>query len=233
MDGMVFDHDSDEDDDIGHLHTGTFAAGRQSTPQDEGEDQDDKEKGKKSGGIFGDQGGVLFDEADGFDSTDLQGLPYYDFVSARRKGLPLRKRMTDQAEQYLRTFIDDAELRSHIYEVAASERGYPTLLLDTGHIVQFHLYANDLDRVRVSSDIDPEIGVRLAMKAFAAAGKSLDPKDVKFGNSPEFERRMKPIWVAEYKRIQGGAGRKPHIDIPRSSDPVSTTSVRRAPTVGI
>ena len=233
MDGMVFDHDSGDDDEIGHLHTGTFTSGDRAASEDEPHDED-KGKGKQSGGIFGDGGGVFFDEADGFDPTDLQGLPYYDFVSARRKGLPLRRRMNDQAEQYLRTFIDDADLRDHVYEVASSsEHGYPTLLMDTGHIVQFHLYANDLQRVRVSRDIDPEIGVRMAMKAFAAAGKSLDPKDVKFGTSPEFEARMKPIWVAEYKRIQGGAGRKPHIDIPRSSSRSASDSVvRRAPKVG-
>jgi hypothetical protein len=224
MDGMMFDHE-DEDEQSLHVDTGSF------TSTDAGDKDKGGKKGKQGGGIFSEgtteREGVFFDETDGFDPTELQGLPYYDFISARRKGLPLRRRMTDQSDQYLRSFLDEADLREHVYEVEASEHhGHPTLLLDTGHLIQFQLYSNDLQRVRVSADIDPEIGVRIAMKAFLAAGKSINPKDVKFGSSEDFEKRMKPVWTRCYTDMQ--RGRTPHIDIGVSSKPsVPRASMRR------
>ena len=217
MDGMIFDHDAEEEEQL-HVHTGSFTS---EDVEDNDKDKDGKGKKGKQGGAAGtggifDDGKIYFDrdEMDGFDATELQGLPYYDFVSARRKGLPLRSRMTEQAEQYLKTFLDDPALRAHVLEVASSENGHPTLLLDTGSIIQFQLYANDLERVRVSADIEPEIGVAMAIRAFQAAGKSINPNDVKFGLSERFKAVMEPEWKRQYAQIQKS---HPTIDLGTSS----------------
>ena len=93
MDGMVFDHDSgDDDDEIGHLHTGTFHVHRDATRTSEDEEHDGDEgksgdKGKQSRAASSAMKAA-------FSSTKrmasirrtCRALPYYDFVSARRKG---------------------------------------------------------------------------------------------------------------------------------------------------
>ena len=86
--------------------------------------------------------------------------------------------------------------------MAFSKRGYPTLLLDNGEIVQYQHTQGRLERVRVSPDLDAEQAVRYAMAGFLAAGESIDPKHVKFGRSPEFQARMMPIWTREWRKIQ-------------------------------
>ncbi len=166
--------------------------------EEETEDGEGGEQGGDSGG-----GGVIFDETEtDFDQTELQGMQLPSLRKAIKKGLKLFSRVTKESEQYLKNFLPDKDLRSRVVEIAISRRGHPTLLLDKGEIVQYQLSRGKLDRVRVSPDLEAEQAVRYAMAGFIAAGESINPKHVKFGRSPEFEARMKPVWVQEWKRMQ-------------------------------
>jgi hypothetical protein len=166
------------------------------------EDTDEGEEGGQGGGEGG-GGGVYFEETEhDFDAAELQGMSLPGLRTALKKGLKLVNRLSKQSEHFLRGFLPDPALRARVVEMTISERGHRTLLLDKGEIVQYQHSLGKLDRVRVSPDLDAERAVKFAMAGFIAAGESINPKHVKFGRSPEFEARMKPIWVKEWKRIQ-------------------------------
>jgi hypothetical protein len=173
------------------------------TDQDENDHDSDEgdETGQQTGSGGG--GGVHFEETEtDFDATELQGLSLPIFRNALKKGLKLASRLTKQSERYLSHFLPEVGLRSRVIEATLSENGHPTLLLDKGEIVQYQITAGKLERVRVSPDLDAERAVKYAMAGFIAAGESINPKDVKFGRSPEFQARMKPIWIREWNKIQ-------------------------------
>ena len=192
--------------------------------------EEDEEDGEGEGGGGG--GGVTFEEVEhdtDFDPTELQGLSLPILRRSLKKGFKLVSQLTKQSETYLRNFLPDISLRSRVLEVTRSERGHPTLLLDKGQIVQYQFSkGSKLERVRVSPDLEAERAVKYAMAGFIAAGESIDPKDVKFGRSPEFEARMRPVWTREWQKIQE-ENRRPGIDIPRST----FTSARGGPAPGI
>ena len=193
----------DESDHLAAAESAELTEIDQEEEKKEGDEGKEGEDGSMQGEADGGGGGVGFDETEHeFDATELQGLSLPIFRRALKKGLKLVSRVTKQSEQYLRNFLPDKALRSRVLEVALSEKGYPTLLLDKGEIVQYQINLGKLDRVRVSPDLDAERAVKYAMAGFIAAGESIDPKDVKFGRSPEFEARMKPIWVREWRRMQ-------------------------------
>jgi hypothetical protein len=170
----------------------------ESVEGEEGREDEERGSADGSGG-----GGIYFEETEhDFDDTELQGLSIPIFRNALKKGLKLASRLTTQTEKYLRNFLPDKALRSRVLEVAFSENGHRTLLLDRGEIVQYQHSRGRLERVRVSPDLEAERAVKYAMAGFIAAGESIDPKDVKFGRTPEFEARMRPVWTREWDRIQ-------------------------------
>ena len=168
------------------------------------EEVEDKESDTKTGsGGSGGGGGVSFEETETeFDAAELQGMSLSLLRVSLKKGLKLVSRLTKQVEHELRGFLPDISLRARVLEMTFSERGHRTLLLDKGEIVQYQHAHGKLQRVRVSPDLDAAQAVRYAMAGFLAAGESIDPKDVKFGQSPEFRARMMPIWTQEWHKIQ-------------------------------